>query len=60
MNVQQAFCYVAVRKLSNILFPKTSYLLKCMNMFDLPGVFLYVSCKGQKCSECSDGSGAVW
>lgn len=39
-NIQQLSRSVAVRKLSNILFPKTSYWLKCTNMLDLPVVFL--------------------
>lgn len=39
-NIQQTSHSVAVRKLSNILFPKTSHWLKCTNMSDLPVVFL--------------------
>jgi hypothetical protein len=40
MNALQTFCSYAVRELSNILFSKTTYLRKCMNMLDLPGARL--------------------
>lgn len=44
-NIQQTSRSVAVRKLSKILFSKTSYWLKCTNMLDLQWCFFRLHVK---------------